>query len=192
VTLCLRIWGGLLVPLFVLLSCAACGQIEFANRGLKRIFALPVSRRRVYAAKLASSAGSAILATVAFYLAALVVGVLSGVIVTAADHADIVEATSRAGLVLSGAILLSALHLALSVNLSSYSAVISGGIAAMLVGFFLLPQLGRYAVYFPWSLSISATVPGPLPVLPLLVWMLVLGSGASVLGAHAFSRRVAS
>ncbi len=47
----LVLWGLLMLPLFITLEAALVGQLEHASASWKRLFALPVSRSAIYAAK---------------------------------------------------------------------------------------------------------------------------------------------
>lgn len=47
----LVLWGLLMLPLFVTLETALVGQLEHSSASWKRLFALPISRGAVYAAK---------------------------------------------------------------------------------------------------------------------------------------------
>lgn len=189
-SLCLSNWGLLFVQVHVVLRSAATGQVEFANRGLKHLFALPVSRRTIYAAKALDVAGSACAACLAFFALAVAIGFAQHTLSLQLPAQVWAAAALQAALLMLATLALCSVQVALAVNLASFVAVTGVGFGATLFGLFGQMALGRHALYFPWHMP-SAIVNAPADArLGACAWALALVAASSVVGARWFERRV--
>ena len=189
-SLCLSTWGLLFVQVHAVLRSAATGQVEFANRGLKHLFALPVSRRAIYAAKALDVAGSALAACLLFFALAVAIGFAQGTLSRQLPAQVWTAAALQAALLMLATLALCSVQVALSVNLASFVAVTCVGFAATLFGFFGQVAFGGYILYFPWHMPSAIVNAPPDARLAACAWALALIAASSVIGARCFERRV--
>lgn len=186
VSLCQSAWATVFAPLFVVLRSAAVGQVEFANRGLKHLFVLPVARERIYLAKLLSTFAAAAGATLASLVVSIAVGMAIGAMTAGSLHGFWPQALRSELLMLAGVAALCSVQVAIAVNVASFAAVVSLGVGCTLAGLFGASILRELAVFFPWSmpaaLMSAGSGDGPL----VWIWIGVLLGLVSYVGARRF------
>src|SRR5688572_21407552 len=70
------LWGLLMLPLYITLETALLAGLEHGDKNWKQLFALPIPRPAIYAAKQAVSLGMVALSMVVLVLGALAAGML--------------------------------------------------------------------------------------------------------------------
>lgn len=189
VVLCLSIWGMLFGQMHVILRCAAAGQVEFANRGLKHLFALPVSRRTIYTAKALMAAASVTAAMLVYLGLATIIGFAQGLLTFQTPTQLWSDAALQVALALLAMLALCSLHLALSVNLASFAAVTGLGFACTLFSFSGQQAFDHLAVYVPWCMPATISrVPQATQTLAA-VWAIGLIAISCLVGVRLFERR---
>jgi lantibiotic transport system permease protein len=185
----LAIWAIFVLPLLVTLEAAlACG-IEHADRHWRHLFALPVPRPALYAAKLLTVHGLTLSST----LVAGALVALSGwgltlwyPAVAYAGPPPIASIAGRALLCWLAAGLITSTHVWIATRWASFTVAAGAGVAGTF--FALFAASAKAARYYPWLLPVNAVAsPDRLPV------ALALGIGGgllvAVLGGIDFARR---
>jgi ABC-2 type transport system permease protein len=149
------LWSLLMLPLFVTLQMGLLANIEHANKAWKLLYAQPLPRWSVYAAKQAIS-----LTLIALSMAMLVgVMFLSGKVLEIINPAfrfeqpfpwqTVLLATAVAYL---ASWLIVAFHLWFSIRVPSFVASMAVGIVGT-VAAVLVIQSEKYSPYYPWTLA---------------------------------------
>ena len=185
----LAIWAIFVLPLLVTLEAAlACG-LEHADRHWKHLFALPVPRPALYAAKLLTVHGL----TLASTLVACALVALSGWGLTlwypAVAHAGpppLASIAGRALLCWLAAGLITSAHVWIAIRWASFTVAAGAGVAGTF--FALFAASAKAARYYPWLLPVNVVAsPDRLPA------ALALGIGGglllAILGGVDFTRR---
>jgi lantibiotic transport system permease protein len=179
----LVIWTLLMLPLFITLETALLGGLEHASKNWKHIFALPISRGAVYAAKQIVAMALMGLSSLTLWAAILAAGyalrlLKPGIGFEAPAPLWVILRFAMVGYLASWLII--ALHTWVAMHWSSFVVACSVGIAATVIAVVLINS--DYGPYYPWTLpallSMDAMSKGAVPPL-----MLALGSVGGVLGA---------
>jgi hypothetical protein len=142
----LGFWGVLILPLFVTLETALLGSLEHTEKSWKDLFALPVPRWTVYTAKLLLSIGLIALSTGVLIGGTLLAGQVLGQIkpdLGFQQYALPWRMLSENALwlfVAAGCML--AVHAWVALRWASFALASTFGIAATLIGFISLAQIG--------------------------------------------------
>jgi hypothetical protein len=185
----LAIWAIFVLPLLVTLEAALSCGIEHAERQWKHLFALPVPRPALYAAKLLAVHGLTLASTlVAGSLVALTGWGLT-MWYPAVAHAGPPPMAAILGKALLGwlaAGLITSVHVWVATRWPSFTVAAGAGVAGTF--FALFAASAKAARFYPWLLPVHAvTSPDRLPV------ALALGIGGgllvAVLGGVDFARR---
>ncbi len=151
------IWALLMLPLFVALVTTLTGQLEWAGSQWKHLFAQPVARWHLYAAKLFSNLLLSLLATAALVgwtlLAGISLWVLKGSLGVELGWPP-VDLLVMPFLVLLAGWHLVALHTWISLRFESVVACLGVGVAGS-VGTVIITS-SRYIDEYPWSFPIHA------------------------------------
>lgn len=191
VSVSVKLWAALFLPLLAVMRCAAAGQVEFANRGLKHLFALPVPRTRVFVAKAVSAGIALTSASALFFLLTALAGLQRGVLSPDLAQAAWAEGAGRAAAILWAGLALAAMQVAISANVASYAAVVSLGIGLLVLSMAAGPLLGALSIYYPWSIASTVATLPLSATQPLLVWGGGLIALSLAAGAAVFRRRQA-
>lgn len=185
------VWSVLMLPLLAALLAALLAHIETANGQWKHLYALPLSRSRLYLVKSMVLLGLTATATLVLLTALMLAGVLLGflrpesrLLQRAPDFAAI---GSMLGRPLAGALFILGLHQWISHRWPSL--VVALGVAV--VGLTASPialQSERWGHYFPWCLPMR-TLHGPPEQLTFVLAFSSLGWAAVTLLAARGSRR---
>lgn len=155
----LALWIALMLPLFITLETALMAGLEHNSQQWKHLFALPIPRGSVYAAKQIMAFGVSALGLIVLLIAAW----LSGLIVMALGVDTVTfEAQYPWGLafqVAGFAYLLSAfivaIHTWVANRWASFPVAAGVGMTATVINFFLINS-ETWSKIFPWSLPINA------------------------------------
>lgn len=185
----LVVWAIFVLPLLVTLESAlACG-VEHADRHWKHLFALPVPRPALYAAKLLTVHGL----TLASTLVACALVALSGWGLTlwypAVAHAGPPPIASILGKALQcwlAAGLVTSAHVWIATRWPSFTVAAGAGVAGTF--FALFAASARAARYYPWLLPLNV-VASPDRVTVALALGIGGGLLVAVLGGIDFARR---
>jgi hypothetical protein len=146
-------WSLLMLPLFVTLETALLAGLEHANQQWKHLFALPISRRAIYAAKQIAGMvliGLSLLALLAFTL-------LAGLLLRATRPAlgfgseiPWAQALARCGVVYLSSWLIISLHTWVGLRWRSFVVAVAVGIVMTVSGMIVVnSDWGRF---YPWAL----------------------------------------
>lgn len=160
--LSLTLWTILLLPMYAALAAALLGHIEHQSDTWKHVFALPVDRRAIFAAKWLCGW---LLLAVSFGTLVLGVSMVSGVLrFWKPDLHDAASplpfmATRSAQSFLAAGLMLS-IQLWISLRWRTFLAGISVAAGAVVVMIALVPRGVTLIAYaFPWALPITAMAP---------------------------------
>lgn len=152
-------WTLLMLPLFVTLETALIGGLEHGPSIWKHLFALPIPRWSIYAAKLI-----VILAIVALSMLVLIGGNWLVGLALGALRLDGLVLAARfpwrlvlevGGLVYALSLLMIAIHVWIATRWSSFAVASGTGMVATVAGF-LIANSERWSKVFPWTLPIGA------------------------------------
>lgn len=151
------LWGVLMLPLFITLEAALTGNLEHGEKQWKHLFALPVSRRAIYAAKLAVNFALIGLSSFVLWVAALGSGYLLRFL--RPDMGFGVPAPAgwlfeRIALIYVAVWLILALHTWLSLRWPGFVFAIGFGMTATVTGF-MIANSAHWAKFYPWTLQIN-------------------------------------
>lgn len=186
------IWMLLMLPLFVTLEMALLGQLEHGPKMWKGLYALPIPRWAIYAAK--QCTGLAVIALSMFVLGAAIV--LTGWGLRLAMPGKGFEAPvpwgqigEAVGLGFLGAWLIIAIHTFISLRSSSFVVACSTGIAATVAGVLVINS--DWGPYYPWALPALLSLGGERPEdwLARLLFAIVGGILVAVIGGWDVTRR---
>jgi ABC-2 type transport system permease protein len=154
------LWSLLMLPLFITLQMGLLANVEHANKAWKLLYAQPLPRWSVYAAKQLISVG----------LIALSMVVLVGVIFASGRLLQLINPsfefwkpfpweTVAAATTLSflASWLIVAFHLWFSIRVPSFVASMAVGIVATVAAVMVI-QSDKYGPYYPWTLAGTAAV----------------------------------
>ncbi len=155
----LVLWSLLMLPLFISLETALLSGLEHGNKTWKQIYAMPVPRWTIYAAKQLVTMGLIGASTLVLYVLIIATGLALRLI--GAEYqfnfpvpvATMFAATAATFL---ASWLILSLHLWISAHWSSYVLAFAVGIVAT-VGTIMIVQ-SDYAVWYPWTLPGYAAV----------------------------------
>jgi hypothetical protein len=186
------LWTMLLLPLFITLETALLGNLEHGNRQWKHLFALPIPRGAVYAAKQISAMAIIGLSMAALYLYI----VLSGLALRWVAPGLGFEAPvpwwaffQYIGLAYLASWLILSIHTWVSLRWHSFVVASAVGIAAMVIAVFMFES--DWSQWYPWTypgLVAYAAEGGLRPMRELLIGSLG-GVGVALLGGWDVIRR---
>jgi hypothetical protein len=152
------LWAILALPLFITLETALLAQTEHSEKHWKHLFALPIPRWAVYAAKWLTGALLLLLAQV--FLGALIIatGYLARWLkpdlgFTALAPLDTIALTL--GRVYLVALLMHSIHTWISLRFHSFTVAVGVGMAAAVSNIILINS-SEGPRYFPWALTVNA------------------------------------
>ena len=154
-------WTILVLPLYVALAAALVAAVDHQTDGWKQMFALPVSRTSVFAAKWLASAGIILFSTIV--LAAGIIAAAEFLRMTRAAYASaevpVGLTTLRSLQTFAAACLIISLQTWISLRFRTFIAGLALGIAGVfvLLGGIARAGLGTFIVYvYPWALPPTA------------------------------------
>jgi hypothetical protein len=187
-------WTLILFPLFLSLEAALLAAMEHRSHGFKHLFALPVRRGAVYAAKQIAVALLAAASLLLLVLGLVAAGLaLRGLRPGLGFEAPVPlgDLLARAGGILAASGLVLAIHTWVSLRFRSFAPVLALGILAMVVTVALNSGEAEVWPWFPWSLPFRAAHGfGEVARDPALLVVGTLGGlAAAFLGGREMIRR---
>ncbi len=190
---CLLLWDLLMVPLFVTLQTALLGGLEHANKNWKHLFAQPVSRGSIYAAKQLVALGLIGLSTPVLWGAVILAGLALRALEPGIGFETVIPVwpiLQYALLSFLASWLIVAIHTWIGMRWPSFLVAMSAGVAATIGAVIILQS--DYNIYYPWTLPAALTggalMDGHLQV-GALVFGVVGGMVVAILGGMEFTRR---
>lgn len=186
-------WAILMLPLFVTLETALLAMLEHQNKMFKQLFALPVRRGAVYAAKLAGGMILAGVSILSLYLETIAAGGIIWLIrPEAAPRGDFpwILLLQAAGLLFACTWLLTALHSFVALYWPSFVVAATTGVIGTISGFVVINS-ESWSKYYPWSIPAIFLVQYVKGVWlwPAFLTAIPGGLAAAVIGGWLFSRR---
>jgi hypothetical protein len=178
----LGMWTFLMLPLYIALETALINAIDHEARGWTHLFALPVPRAAIHAAKLCL--GIVLVGLSSAVLAGSLLGaiaVLQALGVAAGEALPWRHVLGGAARGYGGALGIIAIHHALSLRLRGFEWPLGIGIVAMIFAT-QISQSSDYWYVFPWSYPTVAT---SVPDLEARTWALLLSGAVAVVVAVA-------
>jgi hypothetical protein len=148
-------WSLLMMPLFVTLETALVAQLDHANQGWKHLFALPVARGTLYAAKQISGMALIGLSLVTLTALTLAGGLALRVLTPELGFeatAPVGEVVEFATLVFLGSWLVISIQTWIAQRWSSFVVASAVGVAMTIVGVMVIQS--DYAGYYPYTLPV--------------------------------------
>jgi ABC-2 type transport system permease protein len=191
----LQFWGLLMLPMYVTLQTALIAGLDHSDNQWKALFARPVPRWTIYAAKLI-----VVTAMVAVSAAVLVTGVMAegktlhwwNAGLEFGASVPVATIAGQAAQMTALAFLFLSIQHWVSLRWKSFSVAVGFGIVALVTSFAMLLAAGPYGAwpqYFPWSLPmlVIARQPGNIG---MALWICVItGIVASAAGCIDFCKR---
>jgi hypothetical protein len=149
------LWGLLMLPLFVTLETALVGQWEHVSAGWKHLFALPVPRGAIYAAKQIASALLIALSILALTTLLILSGLSMRLWLPGLGFEAVVPlwAFCKYGLAMFlGAWLIVAIQTWVAQRWSSFAIACGVGVAMTVAGVLVIQS--EWASYYPWTLPV--------------------------------------
>jgi len=172
-----NLWAAFMLPLFVALETALLAGVEHGAHTWKHLFALPVPRWAILAAKLLVAVACVVLAGAALIVEVAAAGHTLRILKPAFGLGPAVpwaQLLRQVGLVSAGALLMTVIHTWLAVRWPSYTAALATGVVGTFVTLFAIS--GTLGKYWPWAQSIN-TIGGNGDRLPLA---LAIGAGGAL------------
>lgn len=151
------LWAYFMLPMTVTALTLLMAQMEHGPRAWNHLFALPIARWRLYAAKLLTACG--LVATMTFALLPLIV--VSGLMIRAANPVtllaglpDIGAAAVLLGKIAGGALLMIVIQTWVALRFASFVPPLVLGIGGTFVA--VAATAARQGIYFPWLLPVNA------------------------------------
>ena len=188
----MELWSALMLPFLVALQTSLMAHLESANIQWKHLYALPISKRRLYVVKGGVAASLLLLSTVMLLVYLLATGLLLGWLKPGLGLLTTTPEWSRLlGLVfrpLLAASLLVAIHHWVSYRWPNLAVSLGVGVAGV-TGILVVASSPRWGSLFPWSLPFRAMSPDA----PDLGFVLLYAAAGSLvvlcLGAWDAARR---
>lgn len=184
----LSVWAVFMLPLLVTLETALLNGIEHGEKQWKHLFALPIPRSAVYAAKLLVA--QALAAASTLFLSVLIVFVGISLMRLRPELANSGPAPygwilKYAAMVWLAAGLIIAIHTWVSIRWPGFALALGTGIGGTF--FALFAASARVGKFYPWLLPMNVFVPERVT---MAVWLGVVGGMiAAVIGCLEFVRR---
>lgn len=187
------LWTMLMLPLFITLETALLANLEHANGQWKHLFALPVCRGAVYAAKQLAAFVLIGLSMAALYVYLVGSGLVLRLVVPGLGLEAPVPWLALArivGLAFVASWLILAIHTWIALRWHSFVVASAVGIVAMIVAVFVF-RSDTWNVWYPWTLPglvSNSLEEGLLPLRELLLGGLG-GLAVALLGGWEVTRR---
>ncbi len=180
-------WSILMLPLTAALLTALLAGIEHRENNWKLLFALPVSRSAMYAAKLVIAQALLAISHLTLWAGLLAAGLLLHALFPALKYgpAPWLELLGKLALMHLAACALISIHLWTSVRARSFTVPLGLGIGAVMVS--VAGARDWAMTLYPWMLPANTTSPDRLPA--ALALGIFGGLALSILGAWDTTRR---
>ena len=187
----IALWTLLMLPMFITLETALLGGLENSERNWKHLFALPIPRTTIYAAKLLSALALIGLSTAVLFVCMTGAGVLLGLLKPdyqlAFSNIPWAEIFRPYYLTYLCAWLMIAIQIWVSVRWQSFTVALATGISATVMGYVLINS-EKWGRIYPYTLPMNVLVNNG-NITRALAISLIGCLLASLLGAFEFTRR---
>jgi hypothetical protein len=185
-------WALMMLPLFVTLETALLGGVDHNSQQWKHLYALPIPRWSIYAAKLLAAVSLIGASTLVLWSETIAAGLLLGAlrpVIPLAGPIPLWELLQPMLLTFLIAWCMIAVHQFVALRWQSFTFAIGFGIA-MAVTNFMVIQSDKWSKFFPWSWSGYAIMKENADFLPVAL-MLGLAGGilVGVIGTALVARR---
>lgn len=187
----LGLWALLMLPLFVTLEAALLGALESSEKNWKHLFALPIPRGAIYAAKIVTTIGIIGFSKIVLLLGAVAAGLLLGLL---KPHYQLFLSSFPFRQILRMYLLIYLLawlmitiQMWVSVRWQSFTVSVSTGISATVFGYMLINSQ-RWGRLYPWTLPVNVLVQNGNIGRALMI-SLIGGLLIAILGGLEFIRR---
>jgi hypothetical protein len=180
----MALWTILALPLFITLETALLAQSEHGEKQWKHLFALPVQRWSIYAAKWLAGAGLLLLAQIFLGLLILATGFLAALLkpeLGFSGSPPLGSIAATLGKVYAIALLMHSIHTWVALHFRSFTVAAGVGMAAA-VSNIVMMNSEEGVRFFPWILAVNAL---PQMENPWLVQALVIGVAGGLVLALA-------
>lgn len=182
-------WAVFMMPLMITLETALLNGIDHGEKNWKHIFALPVHRSAVYAAKLLVAQGLILISTLFLTVISVLLGFLMlrlrPEMVAGAGPAPYGWMFKHAAMIWLAAWLIIAIHTWVSIRWPGFALSLGAGIGG--VFFALFAASARVGKYYPWLLPINVLSEQRVS---MALWLGAVGGiAAAVIGCWEFVRR---
>jgi hypothetical protein len=185
-------WALLMLPLFVTLETALLGGVDHNSQQWKHIFALPIPRWTIYAAKLIVAVTSIGVSTLVLWGETIAAGLLLGAIRPEIPLGGLIpfgELLQPMLLTFLIAWCMIAVHQFVALRWQSFTFAIGFGIATAVINFMVI-QSDKWNKFFPWSWSAYAFFEEGASFLPTAVALGMAGGViVGLIGMWIVSRR---
>jgi lantibiotic transport system permease protein len=178
----MTLWTLIFLPFYATLACSLLASIDHHDHHWDQLFALPISRRSIYAAKWITVVGLVVLSSVAIPVFTLVAAELLRLVRHEWSGFAFPLRTTLDGVARScaAALLLISLQFWFSLRWQSFVLALAIGIAGIMSGIILITAPIRFLSIYPWTAPAAAASPSR----PLLALIWGLSTGL-ILGAAA-------
>lgn len=181
-------WAVFMMPLLITLETALLNGLDHTEKNWKHIFALPIPRHAVYAAKLIIAQGMILASTLFLMVLAILIGVFFKYWRPDMAHAGAPPfglIFKQAALVWLAAWLLIAIHTWISIRWAGFALALGVGMGG--VFFALFAASAKVGKYYPWLLPVNVLSEERMA---MALWLGALGGLiAAVIGCFEFVRR---
>lgn len=185
------LWTLLMLPMFITLETALLGGLENSEKNWKHLFALPIPRTTIYAAKLISALALIGLSTLVLFGCLMGAGVLLGFLKPdyqlAFSNIPWAQIFRPYYLTYLCAWLMIAIQIWVSVRWQSFTVALATGISATVMGYVLINS-EKWGRIYPYTLPMNVLINNGNITRALLI-SLIGCLVASLLGAIEFTRR---
>lgn len=184
----LSTWAVFMMPLMITLETALLNALDHSEKNWKHLFALPIPRHAIYAAKLIVAQGLMAVSTLFLTTLAILIGVFFKYWrpdMANAGAPPLGSIYKQAALVWLAAWLIIAIHTWVSIRWAGFPVALGVGMGG--VFFAIFATSARVGKYYPWLLPMNVLSEGRLA---MALWLGVLGGViAAVIGCLEFVRR---
>ncbi len=188
----LLFWALLMLPLFITLETALLGGVDHNSQQWKHLYALPIPRWSIYAAKLIAAVSLIGASTLVLWLETIAAGLLLHGLkpeIATGGPVPAGELLQPMALTFLIAWCVIAVHQFVALRWPSFTFAIGFGIAAAVINFMII-QSDKWSKYFPWSWPGYAIMKENAAFLPVaLVLGLAGGIIVGLIGMWIVSRR---
>jgi lantibiotic transport system permease protein len=185
------LWSLLMLPMFVTLEAALLGGIENTEKNWKHLFALPVPRGAIYAAKLAAVVTLIGLSMLVLFVGTVGAGLLLGVLKPQYQPAlSSIEWGRLARLYYLSylcAWLMIAIQIWVSVRWQTFTVALGVGISGTVIGYVLINS-EKWGKVYPYTLPVNVLAPNGNIARALLI-SLIGFAVVAIVGGYEFTRR---
>lgn len=184
----LSAWAVFMMPLLITLETALLNGIDHGEKNWKHLFALPIPRSAVYAAKLIVAQALILVSTMFLMLITILTGLFFTRVRPEMANGDAPQygwMLKHAAMIWLAAWLIIVIHTWISIRWSGFALALGAGIGG--VFFALFAASARVGKFYPWLLPVNVLSQERVA---MALWLGVLGGvAAAVIGGFELVRR---